>query len=68
MRVLTENLYQASEFARKAGFSVRRLHHYDRIGLLRPRRYTGQGFRLYGEKEFARLQIFKFLYYLKFQI
>jgi DNA-binding transcriptional MerR regulator len=51
-----ENLYQAREFARMAGVTVRALHHYDRIGILRPTRYTGAGYRLYGERDFARLQ------------
>lgn len=51
-----EGLYQAREFARRAGVTVRALHHYDRVGLLRPTRYTGAGYRLYGERDFARLQ------------
>lgn len=51
-----EDLYQAREFARMAGVTVRALHHYDRIGLLRPTRYTEAGYRLYGERDFARLQ------------
>lgn len=51
-----EGLYQAREFARTAGVTVRTLHHYDRIGLLRPTRYTEAGYRLYGERDFARLQ------------
>ena len=36
--------------------TVRTLHHYDRLGLLRPQHYTAQGYRLYGEPAFARLQ------------
>jgi MerR family transcriptional regulator, thiopeptide resistance regulator len=45
----------ASEFAARAGVSVRTLHHYDRVGLLRPGR-SRSGYRLYGEADFARLQ------------
>jgi DNA-binding transcriptional MerR regulator len=45
-----------SEFAAVAGVTVRTLHHYDRAGLLRPSARTGAGYRLYGEREFARLQ------------
>lgn len=51
-----ERLYRASEFAALTGVTVRALHHYDRAGLLRPVRRTGAGYRLYGAREFARLQ------------
>ena len=51
-----ERLYRASEFAARAGVTVRTLHHYDRAGLLRPSGRTGAGYRLYGAREFARLQ------------
>lgn len=51
-----ERLYRASEFAGLTGVTVRTLHHYDRAGLLRPGRRTGAGYRLYGAREFARLQ------------
>jgi DNA-binding transcriptional MerR regulator len=51
-----EGLYRASEFARLAGVTVRALHHYDRLGLLKPTRRTASGYRLYGERDFARLQ------------
>ncbi len=55
--VLTkERLYKASEFAELTGVTVRALHHYDRAGLLKPRGRTGAGYRLYGAREFARLQ------------
>jgi DNA-binding transcriptional MerR regulator len=51
-----EGLYQAHEFAKRAGVTVRTLHHYDRLGLLKPSRYTASGFRLYVERDLARLQ------------
>ena len=51
-----ESLYRASEFAELTGVTVRTLHHYDRAGLLKPGRRTGAGYRLYGAREFARLQ------------
>lgn len=35
---LTNTTYHAREFAEIAGVTVRALHHYDRIGLLKPRR------------------------------
>jgi DNA-binding transcriptional MerR regulator len=49
-------MFRAQEFAVRAGVTVRALHHYDRLGLLRPSRYTEAGYRLYGERDFARLQ------------
>jgi DNA-binding transcriptional MerR regulator len=49
-------MYKVSEFARKAGTTVRTLHHYDRLGLLRPGGRSRAGYRLYGERELARLQ------------
>ena len=49
-------MYKVSEFARKAGTTVRTLHHYDRLGLLRPGGRSGAGYRFYGERELARLQ------------
>jgi DNA-binding transcriptional MerR regulator len=52
----TNNLYQASEFARLVGVTVRTLHHYDRLGLLKPSGRTAAGYRLYGERDFVRLQ------------
>jgi DNA-binding transcriptional MerR regulator len=49
-------MYKVSEFAEKAGVTVRTLHHYDRLGLLRPSGRTHAGYRLYGERDLARLQ------------
>lgn len=52
----SEKLYQVSEFAEVTGVTVRTLHHYDRIGLLKPTGRTGGGYRLYGSDDFVRLQ------------
>jgi len=43
------------EFAQLAGVTVRALHHYDRLGLLRPKR-AGSGYRLYGIRDLERLE------------
>jgi DNA-binding transcriptional MerR regulator len=48
--------YQALKFARLAGVTVRALHHYDRLGLLKPASRSGGGYRLYSTDDFARLQ------------
>ena len=44
------------EVARLAGVTVRTLHHYDEIGLLRPGGRTAAGYRLYDEADLLRLQ------------
>jgi DNA-binding transcriptional MerR regulator len=60
----TKELYQASEFAKLAGVTVRALHHYDQLGLLRPKQRSRSGYRLYSARDFARLEqivVLKFL-------
>ena len=47
--------YRAQEFAALAGVTVRTLHHYDRLGLLKPRRGES-GYRLYREGDLDRLE------------
>lgn len=44
------------EVAQITGVSVRTLHHYDAIGLLKPARVTEAGYRLYDDGALARLQ------------
>lgn len=44
------------EVGRLTGISVRTLHHYDAIGLLKPSRVTDAGYRLYDGKALERLQ------------
>ena len=39
--------YQPHEFAQRAGVTIRALHHYDRLGLLKPSGRTAAGYRLY---------------------
>lgn len=43
------------EVSRITGVSVRTLHHYDAIGLLKPARVTDAGYRLYDEAAMERL-------------
>ena len=47
---------RVGQVARLAHVSVRTLHHYDRIGLLRPSGRTAAGYRLYTEADLERLQ------------
>ena len=44
------------EVSRKTGVSIRALHHYDTIGLLRPSQITEAGYRLYDDTALERLQ------------
>ena len=44
------------EVSKLTGVSVRTLHHYDAIGLLKPSRITDAGYRLYDDTALARLQ------------
>jgi DNA-binding transcriptional MerR regulator len=48
--------YTVKRLAKVAGVSVRTLHHYDEIGLLKPAFVAGNGYRHYGEDELLRLQ------------
>jgi len=47
---------QVGELARRTGLTVRALHHYDEIGLLKPSLHTEAGYRLYTAGDVARLQ------------
>ena len=47
---------KVGELARRTGLTVRTLHHYDEIGLLRPSFRTESGHRLYTPADIARLQ------------
>lgn len=53
---MSERLYQVREFAKRSGVTVRTLHHYDHLGLLKPTRYAESGYRYYGDRDLARLQ------------
>ena len=46
-----------TEIAKLTGVSVRTLHHYDAIGLLKPTQVTESGYRLYDEKALERLYL-----------
>ncbi len=48
-------LLKVGELARRTGVTVRALHHYDNIGLLRPSGRSEGGYRLYDRDDVARL-------------
>lgn len=53
--------YTIGQAARMGGVTVRTLHHYEHIGLLRPSNRSGAGYRLYAETDLDRLT--RILYY-----
>jgi MerR family transcriptional regulator, thiopeptide resistance regulator len=48
--------YTVKQMARLSGVSVRTLHHYDELGLLKPAEIGANGYRYYGREELLRLQ------------
>ena len=65
---MPEGLMSVGTFAAKAGVSVRTLHYYEEIGLLKPDLRTGAGHRLYGKSSALRLQQVKSLQALGFSL
>ncbi len=60
--------YTVKQLAKLAGVSVRTLHHYDHIGLLRPSSRTPAGYRLYQRADLVRLQQILFFKELDFSL
>lgn len=60
--------YSVKSLAKLAGVSVRTLHHYDRLGLLKPSVRTEANYRLYGQQELIRLQQILFYKELDFPL
>ncbi|TWH57182.1 MerR family transcriptional regulator [Desulfitobacterium sp. LBE] len=61
-------LYTVKEVAGLAGVTVKTLHHYHKIGLLKPCEITDAGYRLYGAEELERLQQILFYRELDFSL
>jgi DNA-binding transcriptional MerR regulator len=59
---------KVGELAKRTGLTVRTLHHYDEIGLLRPSLHTESGHRLYTAGDIARLQQVRSLRQLGFSL
>ena len=57
-----------AQVSRLTGISVRTLHHYDAIGLLKPAKITESGYRLYDEEALKRLQSILLLRQLQFPL
>jgi len=64
----TTTNYSVKQIARLAGVSVRTLHLYDQVGLLKPAVRTRAGYRQYGEAELLTLQQILFYRELDFPL
>ncbi|MCB0703736.1 MAG: MerR family transcriptional regulator [Saprospiraceae bacterium] len=60
--------YTVKQLAKLAGVSVRSLHHYDKIGLLKPSRRSEKNYRFYGPNELLLLQQILFYKMLDFDL
>jgi len=61
-------VYTVKKLASLAGISVRTLHYYDEIGLLKPESRSAVGYRHYGEDTVIRLQQIMFFRELDFSL
>lgn len=52
----TKKCWKVGELASETGLTVRALHHYDQIGLLKPSQETEGGHRIYSTSDVERLQ------------
>ncbi|MDO5520632.1 MAG: MerR family transcriptional regulator [bacterium] len=57
-----------NEVAKLTGVTVRTLHYYDQIGLLKPEEITEAGYRLYGKESLMALQQILFFRELEFPL
>jgi DNA-binding transcriptional MerR regulator len=57
-----------SQVSKLSGVTVRTLHHYDEIGLLRPTARSRAGYRLYGDDDLQKLQQILFFRELQFPL
>ncbi|MBQ2692392.1 MAG: MerR family transcriptional regulator, partial [Clostridia bacterium] len=56
------------EVSQITGLSVRTLHHYDSIGLLKPAEVSEAGYRLYDKSSLERIQIIMLFRELEFPL
>ncbi|HFC01186.1 MAG TPA: MerR family transcriptional regulator [Phaeodactylibacter sp.] len=60
--------YSVKQLSKLAGVSVRTLHHYDKIGLLKPAARSDKGYRFYKKTELLKLQQILFYKNLSFPL
>jgi MerR family transcriptional regulator, thiopeptide resistance regulator len=64
----THMSYTVQQLAKLSGISVRTLHYYDQMGLLKPLRVKKNGYRHYEENELLKLQQILFFRELEFPL
>src|SRR3989338_3525433 len=60
--------YTVKKLSELSGVTIRTLHFYEEIGLLKPAYYGSNGYRYYEEKELLRLQQIMFFKELGFSL
>jgi DNA-binding transcriptional MerR regulator len=65
---MDQRRYRVGQFARASGVSVRTLHHYDRLGLVKAAGRDDAGYRYYTQQELLTLQQVLTLRYLGFTL
>ena len=63
-----DGYYTSGEFAKKANVTLRTIRYYDRQGILKPSKVADNGYRLYTDADFAKLQKILSLKYLGFSL
>lgn len=63
-----KKVYSIGEFAKKTGQTIRTLHYYDEIGILKPSHVSSSGRRFYSEDEIITLQKIVALKFLGFSL
>ncbi|MGN7416147.1 MerR family transcriptional regulator [Paenibacillus sp. SAF-068] len=61
-------MYTVGQLSKHTGVSIRTLHYYEKLGLLRPARNENNQYRLYGEKDILRLQQITILKRMHFKL
>lgn len=61
-------LYTSGIFAKKAGITLKTIHHYHKEGLLCPSGYNEAGYRLYSDEDFQKLQKILTLKFIGFSL
>ena len=63
-----DKYYKTGEFAKMANLSIRTIRYYDKIGLLKPSKIADNGYRMYSDRDFMKLQKLLSLKYLGFSL
>jgi MerR family transcriptional regulator, thiopeptide resistance regulator len=65
---MDQRKYRVGQFAKASGVSIRTLHHYDRLGLVKAAGRDDAGYRYYTQRELLTLQQVLTLRYLGFSL